>query len=427
MANKKKDKVLILTGAFGEGHLQVARAIEQAMKIRSPKADPVVVDFMEWVHPALCPVSHYVYMKGIEKFPNLYGYLYRKTYGRNALSKTLTGLFSTGMRKTLRMLETIRPSVIVSTYPFASAMISKLKEYGLSDIPLVTVITDHTHHSSWLHPYTDHYVVGSHMLRRQLIRLGIPGRKISCTGIPIKPSFLKPVNKQALYKKYSLDPALPVVLVMGGGEGLFGDGLFTAEKLDAVPFRMQLLIVCGHNEKLRARLMDDLKGTKHKVFVLGYIDYVCDLMAVSDVMITKPGGVTTAEALAMELPMILYKALPGQEEDNAAFLTQAGAAVEAPDEGTLIRCLARLNENRAQLAKMKRNTLSIQNREAAFRVLSVIDQAKYARLIHSPDPEMPDTAHGKYARMRKKALLVHHPHESLDERSGTVWKSSSGY
>ncbi|AKN56489.1 1,2-diacylglycerol 3-glucosyltransferase [Heyndrickxia coagulans] len=91
-------------------------------------------------------------MKGIEKFPNLYGYLYRKTYGRNALSKTLTGLFSTGMRKTLRMLETIRPSVIVSTYPFASSMISKLKEYGLTDIPLVTVITDHTHHSSWLQP-----------------------------------------------------------------------------------------------------------------------------------------------------------------------------------------------------------------------------------------------------------------------------------
>ncbi|GER73192.1 MGDG synthase family glycosyltransferase [Weizmannia acidilactici] len=410
MANKKKDKVLILTGAFGEGHLQAARAIEQAMKIRSPEADPVVIDFMEWVHPALYPVSHYVYMKGIKKFPNLYGYMYYKTYQFNTFSKTLNAFFSLGMKKTLRMLKMVRPTVIVSTYPFASSMISKLKEYGLTDIPLVTVITDHTHHSSWLHPYTDHYLVGSYKVRQQLIRLGIPGRKISYTGIPIKPSFLKPVNKNALCEKYHLDPDLPTVLVMGGGEGLFGNGLFTAEKLDAVPFRMQLLIVCGHNEKLRVRLMNDLEGTRHAVYVHGYIDYVRDLMAVSDVMITKPGGVTTAEALAMELPMILYKALPGQEEDNAAFLTQAGAAVEAADGHDLIRRLISLIQNKEQLEKMKRNTLNIQNREAAFRALSVIYQSKVSRLLNAPDPQMPFVAEGKYARMRKKALLMNPPH-----------------
>jgi processive 1,2-diacylglycerol beta-glucosyltransferase len=289
-------------------------------------------------------------------------------------------------------------------------VISKLKAYGLIDIPLVTVITDHTHHSYWLHAYTDHYLVGSYQVRQQLIRLGIPGRKISYTGIPIKPGFLKPQNKKELCAKYRLNPDLPTVLVMGGGDGIFASGLFRVEKLDTIPFSIQLLIVCGHNEKLRAQLEQNLKGTKHAVYIKGYVNDVTDLMAVSDCMVTKPGGVTTSEALAMELPMILYKALPGQEEDNAAFLIQAGAAVQAADEQDLLQKLIELLKHRERLAKMKNSTKNIQNKEAAFRALHVICQSKASKWMDTPKRQIPFMIRGKYSRMKKKAWLMNQPH-----------------
>ncbi|KHD86489.1 1,2-diacylglycerol 3-glucosyltransferase [Bacillus ginsengihumi] len=401
-----KDNVLILTGSFGEGHVQAAHAIKQAINIRSPKTEATIVDFMEWVHPNLYPLSHYVYMKSLKTCPHIYGYMYEKTYDQSVFSKTINTLLSGGMKKALQMLKMVQPSVIVSTYPFASSVISKLKEYGLITIPLVTVITDYSYHSSWLHPYTDHYLVGSYNMRQKLIRLGISGSKISCTGIPIKPSFLKQRKKEDILKKYHFRPDLPTVLIMGGGDGMMGNGILETEKLNDIPFPVQFIIICGHNEKLRVRLNKQLISSKHIFHIKGYIDYVHDVMAVSDVMITKPGGVTTAEALAMELPMILYKPLPGQEEDNARFLIHSGVAVQAEDGREVIEQITCLLSNQRELEAMKVQTRQIQNKESAFRALKIIDRSKDIQ-YHEP-PEMPTQflKRKRYARMRKKSLLM---------------------
>src|SRR4051812_15018031 len=129
---------------------------------------------------------------------------------------------------------------------------------------------------------------------------------------------------------------------------------------------IQLIIVCGHNEKLRMQLQEKLKGSKHRILLTGYIDYVHELMAISDLMITKPGGVTTFEAIAMELPMLLYKPIPGQEQDNAKFLVRSGVAVQAETDQDLVHHLSGLLNNGELLQQMREKSKQFHPKESAF-------------------------------------------------------------
>jgi processive 1,2-diacylglycerol beta-glucosyltransferase len=247
---KDKDKILILSATYGDGHKQVAKAISEAVDYTLPDAEPIIVDIMEWIHPYLYPISNYVYKRSLKKFPQLYSYIYKKTREKSSFSIKLNALFSLGMRSLLEILQELKPSVVVSTYPFAAGIISQLKEQGLVDIPAVTIITDYTDHSYWIHPYTDQYVVGSKQVRDRLIALGIESFKIKYTGIPIRRKFMQHHSREMLAKKYGLDSKKFTILIMGGGDGFFGKGLSTFRALESISTSMQLIIICGRNKKL---------------------------------------------------------------------------------------------------------------------------------------------------------------------------------
>ncbi|MBS4174078.1 glycosyltransferase [Bacillus sp. FJAT-49736] len=386
MVMKMKDKILILSGTFGQGHQQVANAIKEAADLRLHEYDTVVVDFMAWAHPNMYPISHYVYMKSIQKLPQLYGYLYQKTHDRNAFSTGLNTIMSSGMGKMLKLLQQIRPNVVICTFPFAAGILSKLKEYGLTNVPLVTVITDHSTHSYWIHPFTDHYIVGSNGVRQELIRLGISDEQISSTGIPIRTKFLQPMEKEKWVQKYGLQPNFPAILIMGGGDGLIGEGLLKTDILDKLPFKAQFIILCGRNEKLRKQLEMELKSSKHRFHLFGFIENVQELMAISDLIVTKPGGVTTSEAIAMEMPMILYKPLPGQEQDNALFLTKSGVAVQAKNPSEIMNAITGILNNVQTMFQMKENARSLQKKEAAFDAVHIIrDLMFYQKPFYEAD------------------------------------------
>lgn len=378
---KNGEKILILTGRFGEGHQQAAKAIQEAANVEVPNVETEIVDFMASAYPNLYPISQFVYMKGIKKFPQLYGFIYKKTYETNYFSQKLNSLFSVGMRKMLKLLQEVKPTVVVSTYPFASSVFSKLKEYGLTNVPLVTVITDFTHHSYWMHPFTDQYIVGSQEIRSKLIQLGIPAESVASTGIPIRTNFLKRWDRKEIIQKYQLETDIPTILIMGGGDGLIGDGFLNNQTLERIPHRLQLIILCGHNDMLRYQLHKELIHSKHRIEIKGFTNNVDELMAVSDIIITKPGGVTTSEALAMELPMLLYKPLPGQEEDNAKYLMNAGAAIQALNPSELLSQLSLMLENEVLLARMKKNARRIQKKKAAFYALTIINHSIGNRLL----------------------------------------------
>ncbi|MBU8918419.1 glycosyltransferase [Bacillus sp. FJAT-29953] len=372
----KKEKILILTGNYGDGHIQVANALNEAIQIRFPDLEPVVFDFMEWVHPYSNQVSRFIYLQGVKKFPQVYGYIYQKTRRVNTFSKMMKTILSTGLGRMKKLLEEVEPTVVVSTFPLAAAVMSKLKSFGLTDIPTVTTITDHTDHSCWIYPYTDQYIVGSKLVRDALISLGVEKKRIAHTGIPIRQQFSQTFKREEICEKYGLDPQMPTVLVMGGGCGMIGDGSSTIQEFDALPQPIQLIVVCGHNEKLRLQLKEKLKNSKHRIHLTGYIDYVHELMAISDLMITKPGGVTTFEAIAMELPMLLYKPIPGQEQDNAKFLVRSGVAVQAKTDRDLTNQLSKLLSTPKLLHQMRESSKQFHPKESSIASVEIILDTK---------------------------------------------------
>lgn len=373
------EKILILTGELGDGHKQAAHAIAQATRITRPDVDVEVVDFLQWTHPYLHQFNRYCYMTWVKNFPGLYGYLFRKTRDDHTpLSILFKKIRLFDIDRMMKLLNDVQPSVVVSTLPSAAAAMSFLKVHGLTQVPTITVITDHSYHSYWLHPETDLYLVGSDRVRQALEQYSIPAQQIRVTGIPVRESFTRQYDRLALRHKHGLDPSLPVVMVMGGGYGLIGKELLSLLMGQALDRPMQFVIVCGHNEKLKAQLETELaesrefRDSPHRILVKGYVDYIHELMALSDLLVTKPGGITTAEALAQELPMLLYKPLPGQEQDNAAFLTDLGVAEQADSECDLAEKLIRLFQNSSRMATMKENARRHPTKTAAVTAVHEI-------------------------------------------------------
>lgn len=379
--------VLILTGNLGDGHKQAAHAMAEATAQLYPGAQIRVADVMERTHPFLHRLGQALYMLWITKVPWLYGFLFRHTKNDTFLSRCLKRLPLCNLSYMKMLLVETSPSVVISTFPAASAGMARLKEKRYTRVPLVTVITDHTYHSYWLHPGTTRYIAGSEHVRQALIRWPIPDRQIAVTGIPIRPAFSKPRVEQAgLRLKLGLDPQLATVMIMGGGGGLIGGDwakLLSSSDLLACP--MQVVIVCGRNEQLKERLSRDMKHYPHPLVITGYVDHVHELMAASDLLITKPGGLTSSEALASELPMLLYKPLPGQEHDNAAYLTRIGAAVEARTPEEFAQHLSRLLKEPQLLAQMKACARLFSRKEAAkLAVREVVEAA--AQTVPEPAP-----------------------------------------
>ncbi|WP_438444718.1 MGDG synthase family glycosyltransferase [Gorillibacterium sp. sgz5001074] len=387
--------ILILTGNLGDGHRQAAAALAEEAHRLLPGAKIRVVDIVERTRPRTHRLSEYCYMQWITKLPWLYGWLFRMTKDDTAMARIFKSFRLVPHRPLMALLEEFRPDAVVCTFPSAAAAMAQLKRKGRTAVPIITVITDHTYHSYWVHDGTDRYIVGSERVRQALRQWSVPERAVAVTGIPVRKEFHREMNRRELRLKHGLDPSLPTVVIMGGGYGLIGGDwakLLQAPELRARP--MQAVIVCGRNDRLKERLLRDMQDYPHPLVVTGYIEHVHELMASADLLITKPGGLTTSEALAMGLPMLLYKPLPGQEYDNAAYLTGMGAAVQAGQADEFVHTLRRLLDHPEQLAWMKERVRFLARgrsaemavREIAEAARTEPEQAAYVRTRWKPGP-----------------------------------------
>ncbi|MEO3945547.1 glycosyltransferase [Gorillibacterium sp. CAU 1737] len=376
MVTGQTHKILILSGDLGDGHIQAAGALVEAARLYGPEAQTVLVNFPSITHPKLHPVGRYFYTKWVTRFPNVYGYLFQKTRGENLMSQLFRKMKFYTLSRLERLISEVRPTVIVTTFPPAAAGISMLKENGLSVLPAVTVITDHTDHSYWLHPYTDRYIVASERVRDALLRHGIRESQITVTGIPIRPAFSEVRDQAQLREKLGLDPSRPVVLLMGGGLGMIARESASLLSSNKIKGDAQFVLICGRNHKLQESLERDLADSPRSIHITGYVDNVHEWMAASDLLITKPGGLTTSEAIASGLPMLLFKPLPGQETDNSAFLVEAGVALAARNEEELARLLDRLLSHPEELNRMRRQAIHCRREHAAHEaLLSILETA----------------------------------------------------
>lgn len=370
MKLKGSEKILVLSGTLGEGHMQAAKAILEASALYRPGVAVEVIDFMAWVHPRLHTFERYCFVQWVKHFPSFYGYMFQKTRVDNSMSQLLKQLRLFSIQRMAAWLQESKATVVVCTFPPAAAAISLLKEKGLIDLPAVTIITDHTDHSYWIHPHTDLYLVGSGLVRSALQRRGVPKTRIAVTGIPVRPSYSQTLDKSVLRIQYGMSQGAFIVLVMGGGEGMIDKAFIDQIKSGSLLPGVQFVMICGRNEKLRKSLQKELEA-RPNVLLKGYVEDIHDWMAMADVLLTKPGGLTTAEALASRLPMLLFEPQLGQERDNADYLVSAGAAWECGVSG-LQQQLQRLMNDRRILGEMKDRAEKFMNRDSAQLALTEI-------------------------------------------------------
>jgi len=318
--------VLILSSAIGSGHMRASAAIVHGVSLLDPEKICSIVDFPHEVSPSLERLLHDAYLQALKLWPTAYGRIYRSS-GSGHLGSYRDYLEKVGVRTLERLVSKTGARALVAPHFYGAGILGYYKEQNPRAFTAV-VLTDYVPHPIGVPRNLDLYVVADDAAAEVVANLGVPEVRIHPTGIPIDPVFEEPVGAdEARLDLLKLDrDDLPVVLVMGGGLG--GEDLEEAVSLLLrASEAMQLVVLCGSNERARKRLERIAETQGYKATFLAFTDRVRDLMTAGKVLVTKPGGMSCTEALAIGLPQVLYHPIPGQEEDNAATMVRYGAGV----------------------------------------------------------------------------------------------------
>ena len=322
-------KVLILSVTAGQGHNVTAKALSDYFKSANVQSE--IFDTYKHINSVLAKTIDKGYSFSTKNMSKLYKSWYvsienrkdEKDYDKNSPMRAFHSFLSS---KLLAELEQYKPDAIICTHILPGMLMDILKRKDLIDTPVYCVLTDFVFHPYWEEARsTDYIVTATELLNLQAFKKGYKRPQILPFGIPISPKFAKSESKQKARRSLNLDPGKFTVLLMGGGAG-YGNVFETFRQIDALNIDCQIIIVCGRNDKLKDRI--DNTGKRKRVLCLGYTDNVDQLMDASDCIITKPGGLTTSEALAKNLPIIIINPIPGQEERNAEFLLNNGVAMQ---------------------------------------------------------------------------------------------------
>lgn len=360
--------VVVLTARYGAGHWEAAVALRQAVERVYPQHRCLVLDYMELVNPALNRTIQSLYLASIKHFPEGYGWFYRATSTISPDSPWQSLLNSLGRERLARLVQDTSPRVIISTFPTQAGVLSDMRRLRQCDVPTVTVLTDNTVHNQWVHAHTDMYCVSSDEVAAELGGRGVPAERIAVTGIPIREAFRHPAPPAQTRARYGLDPDLPIILIMSGAFGALGGVGEACRALTHMRRPVQLIVVCGRDRTLARRLQYSTQNYPYPVHVFGWVEGVADLMVAARMIVTKAGGVTTAEALALGVPMVIFRPIPGQEEANTHYLARHGAARVAQDTAELEAHCEELLVRRDLWEGMHRSALAIGRPDAAQRV-----------------------------------------------------------
>ncbi len=348
-------RVLVVTGTAGHGHLKAAQAVAEALRARHPTIDVGELDALDRMPRWYTKAYRDGYLWMVDKAPMLW----RHFYAKNDVDPTALGRFLTARAgaELVRGILAWKPDLVVCTHFLAPELLAPAIRRGDAKFPLHVVVTDHDCHRVWWRPEIEEYYVSSDLVRARIsYRFGVPLERIHVTGIPVAAAFGAKRDASAIRPRLGLDPARPTVLFLSGG---FAAGPFAQAILGIWGDRpdVQVVAVCGRNVRLARRLAALPRPENGKLEVLGFRDDVPDLMAVSDVVVGKSGGLTTSEAMAMGKPFVMSAAIPGQEERNADAVLMAGAGVKAPTPEEVrwhvVRLLGRPDELQAMAAKAK--------------------------------------------------------------------------
>ena len=323
--------ILVLSATAGAGHTRAAEALVETARLLDPAPAVRHQDILGYTSPLFRKIYSEAYFAVVNRSPELWGYFYRKTEERGANPKRspLVRIFDHfNYRRYQEAIEKLRPDAIICTHflPYA-AIADKLAAPGW-EIPFYSVPTDFDAHALWVNPSVSRYYVANQETSWTLESHGIPPEKIRVTGIPIMPSFARS-GRSAARAEFGVAPSAFTIMIASGGYGInVADNLVPgiAEFLARYPRKkFHLLIACGKNRPLHEKLSRIQAPPNVSISLFGYVPFVDRLMECSDVIVTKSGGLTTAEALAKGLPMLILDPIPGQEGRNADYVVENGA------------------------------------------------------------------------------------------------------
>ena len=305
-------EILILTGKFGMGHWSAALSIQEQLEREGHQAQ--VVDFFAYALPETAPALY----RGFNLLVTYGGGIYNLFHRMKRNAEGEVPLASQFTRRLAGLLAVTRPDVVVSTHPVCSGVVARYKAERTSALPLVTCVTDITSHSEWIHPGTDRYLVAGEDVKTALVRKGVDAERVTVTGIPVRAQFSSELRRMDGPRQ---------LLIMGGGLGLMPRKDSFYEALNALP-GVHTTILTGKNQKL----YDRLAGKYENIEVVAFTDRVYEYMGRAHLMLSKPGGITTFEAIAAQLPMLAWEPFLEQERENARFLVAHGLGRVVPKD-----------------------------------------------------------------------------------------------
>jgi len=368
-------RLLSLSVSAGAGHVRAAQALEAAARTAKPPHDATHLDLLSLVPTEFRKLYGEQYIKLVEKSPQFWSWLYSKTdrASRDSLAGRLKrAAEKVNTRKLWAEIARVGPDAILCTHFLPAELLSRARARGRKTPPVWVQVTDFDVHALWVHPHVDRYCVASDEVAFRLADRGVPRAKISVTGIPVMPQFSSPVlDRATCAAELGVDPRKFTVLMMAGGAGV-GSLDELAARLLALPGELQLIALAGRNAELLKKLQALAKQHPGKLFPLGFTTTVERVMTAANLVVTKPGGLSVSECLAKRRPMLLVSPIPGQEERNADYLLEAGAAVKAMDGATLAYKLGRLVADPARLAQMSEAAHRIATPHAARDVIALL-------------------------------------------------------
>ena len=356
-------KVLVFYASYGGGHLNAAKSINEYISENFKSIDIEMIDCMKYINKTIEKVTTAAYREAAKKAPWVWGKIYSDSQ-KGALAHLSSRSNKILAIKLLKLLREKQPDLIISTHPFGSQMCSYLKRKDKINAKIATIMTDFAPHDQWLvgSDYTDYYFVAHNKMKDYLINKNIDENKIFATGIPLSNRFLKSYNKKEILKNFNLEENKKTILFFGGGE--FGLGktrtvdIFKAFVQLASNTPIQIIGIAGKNEKMKSAFLSVVEefNSQKNVKILEFTNQVPELMSISDLVVTKPGGMTTTESLASHLPMIIINPIPGQEEENAEFLESNQIAIWIKKNDNVEIIINELFSTPDILEKMKKNT-----------------------------------------------------------------------
>ncbi len=372
------EKVLILSATSGAGHVRAGEALERAFIETGAAREVRHIDTLEYTNKLFRHLYSKAYIDMVNRAPEVMGWLYDQFDKPWKNERRRLAFDKLNTRPFVKMLREYQPEIIICTHFLPSEIISWLKAKKRLDSRQAIVVTDFDVHAMWLAHHYEHYFVAIDETRAHLETLGITAQKIAVTGIPIDPVFSRKRDKIEMRRKHGLAEDRVTILVSAGGFGV-GPVEHLITSLADLRHKAQIIVICGRNEELKKRAERAARASSaHSVDfrIMGFTTEMDELMAASDILLGKPGGLTTSEALASGLVFVIVNPIPGQEERNADHLLEEGAAIRCNNLPVLAYKIDRLLDDESRFEEMRKNVERMARPRAAFEIVETLVELK---------------------------------------------------